>query len=234
VKPLRLALAGLLLVTLAGCAPAGARPVTTPEAETLAVVRLMNLTEGTREISGSVEEKGVELHLQGWIDYVSHAGYVSVTGAGFEAQALYWTEDRVGITTAEPDADGMPPIPVPDLSDESWTSRPLDAAGSSLDATLFTLGNLGSDRPENPLLLQQTGALWLREDSVGGVPVTVFAAPPSDVAREPSDPPVDPDDSPVRLWVNADGLALRVELRGTDDVWTTIDYGDKGPSLAVE
>ena len=232
-KRLSLALLGVLLVALTGCAPAGPRPVTADEAETLAIVRLMNFTEGTREVTSTVTENGAELQLSGWIDYVSHVGYVSVTGDGFDPQALLWTEDRIGITTAEPDENGLPPLPILPLDDEAWTSRPLDAAGSPLDATLVALGNLGGDRPENPLLLQQTGALWLRDDSVGGVPVTVFAAPPSDVALEASAPPVAEDDSPLRLWVTDDGLALRVELRGTDGVWTTIDYGDAGPSITL-
>ena len=70
--------------------------------------------------------------------------------------------------------------------------------------------DLGSDRPENPLLLQQDGAQWLRSDSVDGAPVDVFTATA---------------DGNARYWVDHDGLMQRAEVLVGGD-WDTVDLGD--------
>lgn len=213
---------------LAGCTPdapaeEGPRAVTSDEAQLLAIARFRNFDVGSRAFRTTVVEGGATIGLKGWVDYEAHLGYALVSG-DFAPQALLWTETTVGIIPATPDAAGDPPLPIPELADPAWQSRPLDAVQSQLDAVLATLGNLGDDRPENPLLLQQSGALWLRADEVDGVEVTVFAAPPSD---EPLPDGLLPaaDESPLRLWLDETGLIRRAELRvGT--AWTAIDLPD--------
>ena len=140
-----------------------ARPVTTEEAQLLALVRFNNFDTGTRPFSTSITEKGAALELQGWIDYAGHLGYAQVTGM-FTPQALLWNGATVGVHDSVPDADGNPALPIKDTASTDWVSHPLDGSTSRLDSLLTVLGGLGSDRPENPLLLQQTGALWLRVD----------------------------------------------------------------------
>ena len=143
---------------------ASARPVTTEEAQLLAVTRFNNYDAGTRPFSTTLTEQGAELTVTGWIDYVAHVGYASVTGA-FDPQAMVWSDTTVGIIPQTPDEDGNPILPMP-AADAEWQSRPLDPTTSRLDAMLAVLSSLGSDRPDNPLLVQQTGALWLRDDTV--------------------------------------------------------------------
>lgn len=225
-----------LALALSGCAAsapgpaastsaaADARPVTTDEAQLLAIARFNNFDLGSRPFTAEVQERGTDLHLQGWVDYASLLGYAAVTGA-FEPQALLWTATTVGIATQQPDSTGDPTLPIPALDGGSWTSSPLDAEASRLDALLATIGGLGADRPDNPLLVQQSGALWLREDEIDGTPVTVFAAPPSDEPLDASDAPPDADTSPLRLWVDESGLLRRAEIR-IGDTWTTIDFPD--------
>lgn len=233
------AMALLLAVGLAGCtsAPVPApeptpRPVTTEESQLLAIARFANFDVGSRPFSTTVIEDGAALALTGWVDYVSHVGYAAVTG-DFEPQALLWTETTVGLRAGVPDADGNPAMPIPDLADEGWQSHPLDGSTSTLELVLTTIGNLGSDRPGNPLLLQQSGALWLRDDEVDGTPVTVFATPPSDEPIGDDAAAPKPDDSPLRLWVDASGLILRAELR-IDDDWIPIEFPDHpAPSLEL-
>ena len=118
-------------------------------------------------------------------------------------------------------------------SDQAWISHPLDASTSRLDALLITLSGLGSDRPDNPVLLAQSGAMWLRTDTVDGTPVTVFAAPPSDKPVDPSTTTITAESSPLRLWVNSAGLMLRAEVRIGGD-WNTAEFPDaSAPSLTV-
>ena len=133
---------------------------------------------------------------------------------------------------SQPDADGNPVLPILDPADQAWVSHPLDAASSRLDALLITLGGLGSDRPDNPVLLQQAGAMWLRTDTVDGTPVTVFAAPPSDKPLDGTTK-VTADTSPLRLWVDAVALLRRAEVRLGSD-WVTADFPDAGaPRLTL-
>lgn len=228
-----LVLAGTLL---AGCtgAPedpdASARPVTTEESQLLAIARFRNFDAGSRPFTTEVTERATDLHVRGWIDYVSHIGYAAATGS-FDPEALLWTGATVGIIPASPDADGNPPLPIPALDDQAWLSHPLDPSSSRLDSLLAAIGALGSDRPDNPLLLQQAGALWLRTDEVDGTPVTVFAAPPSDEPLTADSPPIDAETSALRLWVDETGLMLRAEVR-IGDSWSTVDFADE-PGVAL-
>lgn len=225
----RLSIAATLLIALVLTACAAtpepdptSRPVTTAESQLLAVSRFNNFDAGSRPFTTSVRERGTDLALQGWIDYATHAGYAAVTGE-FDPQALLWVDGTVGIHAAEPDSAGDPPLPLLALDDLAWQSHPLDATASRLDALLIALSNLGSDRPDNPLLVQQTGALWLREDEVDGTAVTVFAAPPSDEVPDASDPPITEDTAPLRLWIDDAGLMRRAEVMiGAD--WVTADF----------
>ncbi len=225
-------LAAVVALVLGGCsAPAQVRPVTTEESQLLAAMRFKSFDAGSREFATVVVEQGTSLHLHGWVDYVSHLGYAAVTGEGFESQALLWQADTVGIRTAPPDAAGLPTLPLPAASDAAWTSRPLQPDSSALDATLALIGNLGADRPENPLLVQQTGALWLREDELDGTAVTVFAAPPSDQVVDAAT--IDPEASSLRLWLDETGLLRRAQVRQAG-FWYDIDFGlTPGPALAV-
>lgn len=232
-------LAATLTLTLMGCTarsndsePPAARPVTGEEAQVLAIARFNNFDAGSRPFTTQVQERGAELHLQGWVDYGSQLGFAATTGA-FAPQALLWTTSEIGILPHEPDPAGNPVLPMPSLTDPSVSLDALDPASSRLDALLSILTGLGSDRPDNPLLLQQAGALWLRADTIGGSPVTVFAAPPTDSPRDASSPPLTADTSALHLWVDAKGMLRRAEARIGDE-WTTIDFSDKpGQPLAL-
>ncbi|MBX3116540.1 MAG: hypothetical protein KF808_04250 [Cryobacterium sp.] len=195
--------------------------VTSAQSELLAITRFKNFDLGSRSISTVSAQSGSELHIKGWVDFASGIGYVAVTG-DFPPQALLWTASTVGIIEQAPDADGNPSLPIPSLSSQDWQSRPLDASNSSLDALLSVIGNLGQDRPDNPLLLQQSGALWIRDTTISGVKVSVFAAPPSDNPISDGTTP-SAEDAILRLWVDADGLMHRAELK-LGDSWTTVDF----------
>jgi len=213
-------------LSLAGCADESVteptpRPVTGEEAQLLAITRFTNFDRGSRPFHTEITVTGVASALQGWVDYGSQLGYAAVTGA-FGAEALLWTGSSVGAIARDPDAGGNPVLPIPDTSDPGWQIQHLDPAVSPLFALLAAIGALGQDRPDNPLLLQQAGAMWLRTDEVDDAAVTVFAAPPDD---EPLEPTTAPADSPLRLWVDADGLLRRAELH-LNNTWNTVDFPD--------
>lgn len=217
-----------LLVLLAGCAPAQQwHPVTTEESQLLAATRFHNFDAGTRPFHTELEVQGAALTLDGWIDFVNHVGFARVSGPTFDPQTLLWGPSMVALKDVDPGGQQPSTIPAPTDAD-GWQIRELDGSGSTLDAVLILLSSLGSERPENPLLLQQAGALWLRNDSVEvageKIEVSVFAAPLQDGALTPDDPQPTPETATVKLWVDAAGLTHRVEaLLGTQ--WVTADFG---------
>lgn len=236
-RALRVIVSAILVgAVLAGCAvapeepDAAARPVTTEESQLLALARFRSFDVGSRPFTTDVRERGADLHLQGWMDYSAKVGYAAVTGE-FDPQALLWTSTTVGIIPAAVEGDQNPALPIPAPDNEQWLSAPLDPASSRLDGLLAAIAGLGSERPDNPLLVQQSGALWLRADDVDGTPVTVFAAPPSDEPLSADSPPVEAETSALRLWVDELGLIRRAEVR-VGDTWSTVDFPDE-PGVAL-
>ena len=223
-----------VLAVLAGCgatpdpAPA-ARPVTAEESQTLALVRFNNFDAGARRMTATLEDRGHELALDGWVDYTTHTGLALLSVDGAPDRELAWNGAYVAARPAT--AAGAPDVPVDVALDVpldvpldlgGWDATALDAGATPLHALLIVLASLGSDRPENPLLLQQGGALWLRVDTVDDRPVTVFTGP-SDGAVV--DGAIDPEAASVRYWVDADGVMMRVEVR-LGAGWATVDLAD--------
>lgn len=222
----RLTAAGVLLglvLSLTGCgdsdeATGGPHRVTTAESEVLATTRFRNFDAGTRTISTEINVDGQLVNLSGWVDYADGIGYGIVTGETTPTTLLRWKHSTVAIQTT---FETVAPLPMPTTG---WEARALDPSLSVLDATLKVILELGDDRPENPLLLRQQGATWLRTDTVADTPVTVYAAPAS---TEVSDGAVDPDASDLRVWVDDTGLMLRAEVRTTEGgSFAPVDFGD--------
>ena len=228
-RPSTRMLAGLLLLLLttllAACrgpepeAPPPARPITAEEAQILATSRFLNYDARTRAFTTTVAVNQQQVGLEGWIDFVTHTGYARATGREFAPQLLRWNLGIAALQPATNAATGKPELPMPE---HGWQTRQLDVARSTLDTVLLVIANLGLDRPENPLLLQQGGALWLREETLDGRVLTVYAAPAND---KPASASTSPDDSGLRLWVDAAGMMHRVEVR-TGAEWSTVDLED--------
>ena len=229
-----MAAAALVLAILTGCVTEPAeqppRAVTSAEAQLLAITRFQNFDAGTRPFETTFTLSGVEVSMRGWVDYVAQLGYASVAG-DFGTEAVLWTDSSVGSIPRPADGDGYPQFPIPALDDAAWQIQELDAASSALGTLVATISALGSDRPDNPLLVQQSGALWLRADEIEGTAVTVFAAPPTDEPVEAGS--VDPDAATLRLWIDEHGLLRRAEV-ALNNSWTRIDFLDvDGPQLSL-
>ncbi|GAB2609675.1 hypothetical protein [Pseudactinotalea suaedae] len=234
-------LALLTFVALAACTsepdnePEPARPLTSEEAQHLALVRFRNFDAGTRPVSFEVTDSGLTYVVEASVDFAAGLGYGLVSDpAGSETLLLGWSSTTVSTT---PWAGGEPaPLPAPPV-DESWTTSALSVEQSRLHATLAILLELGADRPDNALLLQQTDARWLRDDEVtidsdsdsdsDSVAVSVIAGPTADVVYDPeSGLPDDGSAATLRYWVDDTGVAHRVELRlGAGGDWTVVDLG---------
>ncbi|UFU06794.1 hypothetical protein [Ruania halotolerans] len=217
----------IMFLLLGGCAGDGddSRPLSTEEVELLALTRFRNFDAGVREVTFAVTDSGTRYEVDAWVDFPAGAGYGTVAIPGEESSTLAWTGQ--GVATGAPSPPGAAPLPPPA---DGWTSSSLAPEQSRLHAVLAVLISLGSDRPDNPVLLAQTDARWLREDSVAGTDVTVFRGPSSDTVEtvataEPPD--TDGATAEVRYWVGADSTLHRLELAlGGGAEWAVVDLVD--------
>ncbi|OZD54404.1 hypothetical protein CH252_08900 [Rhodococcus sp. 06-1477-1B] len=226
---------GLTLLT--ACTPAAApdepsaQPVTAAESELLAAARFRNFDAGTRSVSFAIDDDGAALQLTGWFDYATHTGYGALTADGTPNTLVLWNATTVAAHDAvSTDASAPAPLPVPDAAPlgSSWRSVALSGAHSRLHAMLQVIASLGSDRPDNPLLLRQGGALALGDETIDGTAVEVFAGPLSD-SPLPAGQSVDPDASTTRFWLDGDGVMRRAAVRlGGSGSWQDIDFGEGG------
>jgi hypothetical protein len=209
------------------------RPLTSDEAQRLAIMRFTNFNTRVRTVQFEVTDAGTRYAVNGWVDFEAGLGYAGVqdvrSDAGQGPVLLAWSEQT--ISSHEPVGDDAVPLPPPDIAtdNEAWTSSALSPAESRLHAALAVLLAAGSDRPDNPLLLQQTDARWLRSDEVNGVPVDVVLGPTHDEAHDPATSTAAPDgsDATLRYWIDDDGLLLRMEIRlGGGSEWTVVDFAD--------
>ena len=191
--------------------------LTDAESERLAVARFRNFDAGVRTIEVQLPESSAgTITLTGWFDWASGAGYAAVTNEDGSLGLVWWSESTIA-TREQPVDEPLLPIPA-----DGWASGPLDPANSPFTNILSVVGALGSDRPENPLLLRQSDAAWLRTDSIGDIAVDVFTGPSGSTGDESSG---EPETAP-RYWLDDTGLMHRVELRlGGSSAWTTVNFG---------
>ncbi|MFI9626639.1 hypothetical protein [Streptomyces sp. NPDC052042] len=203
---------------------AAERPVTMEEASRLALSRL-NLYQASpvAVTLTATEGGGVVVRVKGVVDYRNHraVGSYQVTGAAgssggsgpaagqLDHGLIVWDTGGLGLAPA-PEGDNRPPwkqaehIPRSGWSARSYTTDPLDAG-------LQLLIGLGADRPDNPLLLAQSGARWLEHERIDGRGYDRFAGPRAQGATPSAGP--DGGRSPLTYWVDGDGGLRRVTMR---------------------
>ena len=211
-------LALLLALGLAACAPAD-DPEPTPTAltgeqsERLAIARFRNFDAGVRAIEARIPSTSGDLIVSGWFDYANVAGYAGVTVDEVPSGLVWWNHDLVATRDVPVDEA---PLPRPE---DGWVSAGLDPSSTPLANALALVASLGADRPENPQLLAQSDAAWIRADEIGGTAVDVFLGPSGDAATSA---PL-PETQRARYWIDATGLLLRFEFPQASD-WLVIDF----------
>lgn len=197
--------------------PSEGTGLTSAQAERLAVTRFRNFDAGTRAVDLLIPQSGVgEIQLTGWYDFEQGVGYGAVAGGG----TVWWDSDTVAFRDT-PSAE--PGIPLPS---DGWVSYPLDPSANPLATALALVGSLGADRPENPQLLAQSDAVWLRTDTVGSTGVDVFVGPSADGATT-----LAASDERARYWVDDIGTLLIFEAP-VSGVWMTVEFsGARAVSL---
>ncbi|PJI91126.1 hypothetical protein [Luteimicrobium subarcticum] len=184
---------------------ASARPVTSDEADRLAVARFDVWDQQWTDVDLRVPVQGDVLHLTGRADMRDHEAFAHVTSREGDA-LLQWTLTGKAVVPAT--GDSLLPTPAPT---SGWQAAAM-VADDPLDAALVLTLNLASDRPENPVLLQQNGARWVGTGTVDGTEVDLFTAPAGGAATDgPTGGTADARDNPlVRYAVDAKGYLRQV------------------------
>ena len=184
--------------------------MTSAQADLLALARFNDYQNGVSAIDAAIPISGQDFTLDGRVDWQSHLGYATLTSAqqGGGTELLQWTPNGIAVR-----GNWNGPLPATPPA-AGWDVRAWQQ-GADLDSALQLILDLGADRPENAQLLQQSGASVLRNDSVGGVPVTVFAGPPESASGT---------DSHTRYWIAEDGTLRRFEaLIDGSTTWTEVN-----------
>lgn len=220
--PLRTALLAVLLaVLLAGCGVTGgtARGLDDDEAQRLAVSRFRNFDAGVRAVQFSIEGGVEPVRFSGWFDFTTGIGYGTLqAGAGAEGQVV-WNSAAVAVRTTGGTGPAVPPVPDREALEREWAGRQLAPGTESVDAVMAMVGSLGGDRPDNPLLLQQSDSRWVGTATVGGEELDLIDVPaPATAASDAA--------ARLRYWIDATGVMARVEAyrSGEDAPWSTIDF----------
>ncbi len=211
---------------LAACAPGTTAPeptasvtadqprtVTSAEAELLAAVGFQLGRRPVVGVAGTIVDSGGALAINGWLAPEDHRAYAAISAPDGGAFLTVWTPTEIAAQDLS-DPAASPPLPIPA---DGWESTALDSSMSTLAAGQQLLVSLASDRPDNAQLVMQGRAMYLREDSVAGAPVTVFAGPLSEGATQ----------SNLHYWITADGTLLRLEMRLDGVNWSVVDFTDE-------
>lgn len=213
-----------VLLVLTGCSRSDeARPLTQQEAELLAVARYKVYQLG---------QASFDVRFAGDPDVWGNITLDTQKHTAFGASSL---EEEISETSGAwawnlnriyTNQEGMASALNPDL----WFGREMDQQ-NTLDIFLALVVQMSSDRPENPQLLMQNGATFLRRDSISGVDCIVIAGP------RPARSNVDNQDgeSRVRYWVGEDGMLLRLEayVDSSSQEWSSATYVSDGDVYAV-
>jgi hypothetical protein len=204
-------LAVLAALVLAACTPEP-HPLTTEEAERLALFRYLNYETGLSAVRATIPTGAGTLLLDGRVDFVDHIGHAAITTEGRTDVAssgiVQWNPALVAFR------QGRGPRAADPLPPDGWQVRRIQDKGAELDAVLLVLLNIANDRPDNPQLLRQSSARWLRADTVDGTAVDVFAGP-ADAGKA----------ARLTYWIDGDGRLRRLTIRvGTHSTEAVLSF----------
>ncbi|MFE2946654.1 hypothetical protein ACFXHK_06400, partial [Embleya sp. NPDC059267] len=185
------------------------RAVTVDEASRLAASRLTLYQASPVAVAlTAAEGGGVTIRVEAVVDYRTRraVGGYQVTGAAgqLDRGLIVWDGAGLGLAPVPAGVDGPAWQQAEHIPRQGWSSRAYTA--DPLDSGLRLLIQLGADRPDNPLLLAQSGARWLGHDRIQDRKYDRFSGPR---AQDATDGKL----SPLTYWVDGDGTLRRATMR---------------------
>ena len=178
------------LTAVSACANGGPHTVTNDEADRLAEALYSNGQAGwlTFELNAA-PSPGETVRIQGEVDFADEVGYGLVTAVGEDSPVagVIFTPTTIleNIPTL---VDASAAVGGPTFT---WVGRPMDSSAYQLDGLLGVVFGLATKQRDNPALISQSGARWLRHDTLRGTPVDVFEYSPQ-----------------ARFWIEQGGTRL--------------------------
>jgi hypothetical protein len=204
-------------IGLLGGAPVQPRAVTADEARTLAdlPVRDRAARGGQLTMEVPVGTSGL-VTAAGWLDWRTPVAYLALRDLDNPGAGTLLRADRTGVISHDSGADTTPPLKAPagGWTQSTWAQRAGTPDTADVDALLTAVLNLGSGTHADPSPLRTT-ASWLRTDTIGAVPVTVFEI------RGPQE--TVPGRGRLRYWIDRDGVLRRLEIRAAGGGYGRLD-----------
>lgn len=224
------------------------RPLNSDEAYQLATVLFKNYSAGTREVTGTLVDGAKEAQIKGWLDFTAGTGYARVaprssTDPNFPQDTFLarWDKNTVELLSETVASTELPPLPEPA---GQWERLPLDSGASFVSTGFAALLGLAKDRPENPQLLQQSTAQWIKSEKIGDQSANVFTGPSgndmkpssaSEAASTSASPSMATDGSGVRYWLDSEGTLLRFEIRlSPSGSFSRFDFSDAAEGVVFD
>lgn len=195
------------------CSNNGPHTVTDAEADRLAEALYANWDAGgaTFELNAA-PAAGESVRVQGQVDFTNQVGYGLVSAVGEDAPVTGVIFTPTTILESIPSlVDASATVGGPSFT---WVGRPMDAAAYQLDGLLGVVFGLATQQRDNPALISQSGARWLRHDTLRETPVDVFEYSPQ-----------------ARFWIEQGGTRL-LRFEGNNATLTrpiVIDVTEVGP-----
>ncbi len=206
-------LIGIALVAISGCSETGPHPVTDAEADRLAEALYANWEAGgvTFELNAA-PAAGESVRVQGEVDFGDQAGYGLVNAVGEDSPVKGVIFTTTTILENIPDlVDASVAVGGPEFV---WVARPVDTSAYQLDGLLGVVFGLATQQRDNPELISQSGAKWIRGDTLRDTAVDVFEYSPQ-----------------ARFWIEQGGTRL-LRFEGNNATLTrpiVIDITEVGP-----
>ncbi|MEJ3744685.1 hypothetical protein WEI85_15490 [Actinomycetes bacterium KLBMP 9797] len=203
----------LVAVDAFGGRASAPREVTGEEAATLATMRQRNRKAGGGEITMSVPSPAGQFQARGWLDWRTRMAYFGIHELTKPDKRVLMRATLRGVSIREKGSGrGLPPTPPPGGGWRSapWAARARSVGTLDLDRLVTEALAAASDRRDNPKQLAKV-ARWLRADTVGGAPVTVYEVSGAQGKVV------------VRYWVDTSGGLRRLELRTLTGAFAQLD-----------
>ncbi|MFG3690743.1 hypothetical protein [Micromonospora sp. NPDC047740] len=223
-----------------------ARPLTAPEAELLAAMRVTNQRDVRAGVRGSVGTGDARTEFVGWVDWARPLVYLDVGGPGAGTERGLVQANRSALVVRPDPAAAPSPAPPPLVPPaDRWRLRE-PPAGRAVAAVRDLLLGLSANRTDPT----STEARWLGQDTAEGSPVDIFQAS-LPTAPTPTVPPTAVQTTAVptaavptaagassgtsgpatgdgpswrpRLWLDRDARLHRLEGRLPDDTPITVE-----------
>lgn len=218
----------LRAVDALGGRPVAPRAITEAEATLLSAMRERNQAEGGAEIRLTLPTApAANLRARGWVDWRNDIAYLAVRDIDQPDRAtlMYagstWTASRPAprARSAAAARDTLPPLPPPrerEWTYRDWEQQDAGPGGADLDLLVNEVLSLATDGHDDRTALR-AAAVWLRADTAGGKPVTVFEIPRATEAGTGS------GQARLRYWVDGSGVLRRLELRTRVGAFAQVD-----------